>query len=177
MSEDLTFDQKQVAVTGTEAFELADFETPVSVPTQAPMVMWSLEKYRVAHMIAFEGKAKKQISRETGIPLYTINKWHSNPEFKSYIHSIVLENATADKAERLMIYNKILDARIEEAEKTGDYARLSKMDTVEILQAKRKETEKDEQKEESKYVQVLDKILSLAKPAIDITPQKSPSEK
>ena len=164
---------KTPTVKETDAFELADFETPVSGDI-LPSVVWSIEKHKVAQMLALSGLSKSQISRETGVPLQTINKWVQHGEFSDYVNKLVLESATLMKAKRLQVLTKILDARIAEAEKVGDYARLSKLDTLDIIDRIRKETGDDEDRKESKYTQILEKLVGMSsttqKPLIDVTP-------
>jgi hypothetical protein len=126
-------------------------------------------------MIALAGLSKVQVSRETGVPLSTINRWLQHGEFTDYINRLVLESAAVMAAKRLQVLTKILDARIAEAEKSGDYARLSRLDTLDIIDRIRKETVAEEDKQESKYTQILDKIVTLTstpKPPkeIDVTP-------
>lgn len=157
---DLQFGVKLPATADTNAFELADFETPVS-SAAVPNVMWSIEKHTVAQMIALSGLSKAQISRECKVPLGTIKKWMESAEFRDYINQIVLESANTMKATRLQLLTKILNARIEDAEKTGNYATLSKLDTLDVIAAIRKETSDVEETKESKYTQILEKIVGL----------------
>lgn len=161
MSEELMFGMPAKIPESTGAFELADFENLPS-NTSLPPVVWSIEKHTVAQLIALSGMAKTAISRETGVPLGTINKWLQHEEFTDYINHIVLQSATSLKAKRLMILNKVLDARIEEAERLGDYSKLSKLDTLDVLAAIRKENGDEEKKEESKYIQILEKMAALS---------------
>lgn len=172
-NDDLQFGITAPPALGTEAFELADFETPVS-GAPLPNVRWSIEKHKVAQLLALSGLAKTQISRETSVPLATINKWLQHGEFVDYVNQLVLESATMMKAKRLQLLTKILDARIAEAEKTGDYSRLSKLDTLDIIDRLRKETGEDEDRKESKYAQILEKIITATQgpPVINITPEK-----
>lgn len=157
--EDLQFGMVPEAP-ATNAFELASFETPVD-STPLPNVVWSIEKHKVAQLLAVSGMSKSKISRETGVPLSTINKWLTHGEFTDYINSLVMESVTLMKAKRLQLLTKMLDARIEEAEVNGDYARLSKLDTLDIIAAIRKETGEEEKKDESKYTQILEKIVGM----------------
>lgn len=158
--EDEILGTKSIVPKDTDAFELADFETPLST-SAVPNVMWSIEKHKVAQMLALSGLSKTQISRECKVPLGAIKKWQESSEFRDYVNQLVLESANLMKAQRLQILTKILNARIDEAEKTDDYARLSKADTVDIIAALRKETAEDEEKKESKYVQILEKMVEL----------------
>lgn len=168
---------KALSPASSPAFELADFETPVTSGS-LPSVIWSIEKHTVAQMIALSGLTKTQISRETGVPLGTINRWCQHGEFSEYINKLVLESAQVMKAKRLQILNKILDARVEEIEALGEgYARASGKDTLAIVEAIRKETGEEEAHQESQYVSVLGKIAAAAAAAakrtgetIDITP-------
>jgi len=160
MEEDKILGTKSIVPKDTDAFELADFETPLST-SAVPNVLWSIEKHKVAQLLALSGLSKAQISRETKVPLGAIKKWQESQEFRDYVNQLVLESANLMKATRLQILTKILNARIDEAEKTDDYARLSKADTVDIINAIRKETVEDEEKKESKYVQILEKMVEL----------------
>ena len=144
----------------SEASELASFETPV-VSSVIPNVVWSIEKHKVAQMLALEGKPKTQISRETGVPVPTINKWLQHGEFRDYINQIVMEAAGTAKALLISLDLKILNARIAAAEESGDYGRLSGKDTLDIADSLRKLTSADEDKEDSKYSSILEKILGI----------------
>ena len=176
--EDLQFGANFPAVSApvVSISELAEYETPVST-TPVPAVAWSMEKHMVAQFLATKGMSKVQVSRETGVPLSAINKWLQNSEFTSYINQIVLDCASVMKAKRLGLLSKILDARIEEAERTGDYARLSKMDTLDIISAIRKETGDEDAAKESSYTRIMEKFLEINNrpaapaPPIDITPK------
>jgi hypothetical protein len=159
----------------TDAFELANFETLVD-NSPLPNVMWSIEKHKVAQMVALSGLSKAQISRETGVPLSTINRWLTHGEFSEYINTLVLESASVMKAKRLQLLTKILDARIAEAETTNDYARLSKLDTLDIINAIRKETGEEEKRDESKYTQILEKIVGITSQPPKVIPTKPTNE-
>lgn len=146
-----------------EAHELASFETMPGSGAVIP-VMWSIEKHTVAQEIALSGLSKNAISRKTGVPLSAINKWLEHCEFREYINDIVLEKAQTMKAQSLMILNKMLQARLDEAERTNDYAGLSKADTLEIINTIRKETGGDQRKDETTYAQILERMLQASQP-------------
>lgn len=171
MEEDIQFGVTKASSSGSEVFELADFETPLTC-TPVPAVAWSIEKHKVAQLIATSGMSKQAIARETGVPLPAINKWLQNQEFSDYVNQVVLEAAAVMKAKRLQLMTKILDARIAKAEESDSYDKLSKLDTLDILAAIRKETGEDESDTESKYLHILDKIVSASSKTLDITPSK-----
>lgn len=163
-----------VVPAASEAFELADFETPVST-LPVPNVVWSIEKHTVAQMLALEGKSKARISRETGVPVGTITKWQQHGEFRDYINQLVLEQVAVLKARKLQDLLKTLAAREAAAEAADDWAGFSKADSLDILAAIRKETGEEERREDSRYSQVLEKLLEkIPDPpkqhTIDITP-------
>lgn len=157
---------------GTDAFVLADFET--AVPNEVlPPVMWSVQKYEVAQMIALSGMKVSEISKATMVPLSTIKRWQTNPEFQNYINTLALESVNIMKSKRIQLLTKMLDARIEEAEgENGSYSKLSRADTLEIIKELRKESEDDEKKQESNYTRLLEKILLNSNPpkVIDVSP-------
>ena len=144
----------------SEAFELASFETPV-ITSKVPNVVWSIEKHKVAQMLALEGKNKTAISKETGVPVPTINKWLQHGEFRDYINDITMEAAGTMKAMLISLDLKMINARIEAAEVSGDYARLSGKDTLDIIDNLRKLTGADESKEDSAYANVMKKMLGI----------------
>lgn len=152
-----------LAAEGTEAFELAEFETPVPMTPVLP-VQWSVEKFKVAQMIALSGKTKTEIARITGVPLATINVWTKNSEFQEYIQKLVLESAELMKAKRLQLLLKMLEARIEEAEdpEGSGYGGLSRKDTLEIMAELRKETDEKDTAVQSNYEQLLGKLVELS---------------
>jgi hypothetical protein len=147
-----------LAVIGSEAFELAEFELPVSTKPAAP-ILWSIQKYEVAQMVAMKGLSRKEISKVTGVPLATITRWLSNGEFTEYINKIIVESATLAKAKRLQFLTKVLDARMEEAELNGDFAGASKKDTLDVISELRKETEGEDKQEESNYMKLFEKLI------------------
>lgn len=140
-----------------EVWELSSFETE-RVPTPVLPVKWSIEKYKVAEMLALSGRNKKETARELGIPLAIINKWLQSSEFTEYMQSLVEDYARAIKNNRLMYLNKILQARIEQAEVEG-YADLSRKDTVDIISEIRKETG-DEKSSDNNYMRLLEKLVT-----------------
>lgn len=139
-------------------FELASFETPVPETTIPPMV-WSVEKYTVAQMIALHGKSKADISKETKVPLSTINYWLKHPEFQEYIRKIIDQAAATMKQDNISLLTKIIAARVAEAEISGDFASLSTKDTLELVKELNKITEDDSKKEETGYMRLLEKLF------------------
>jgi len=158
------------------AFELASFETPPSGPKNSAPVAWSLQKHQVATLIALSGKAKTEISRETGVPLGAINKWLEHPEFNVYIQDLVLEAAKGFKSQNLMILNKILQARLAEAELQDKYSSLSKADTLEVMAAISKETAAESEKDDTNYAKILRQMFAAQQKTIDITPSDKKGE-
>ena len=149
-----------------EANSLATFETPYA-PVPIMPIRWSIEKYKVAQMIALEGKTKKEIAKELGIPLNAINTWMKNPEFQEYINDTVLESAKAMKGKRLQLLMKIYDARVEEAEKNG-YSGATSKDTLDLMTEIRKETG-EEMSKDSSYTHLLEKlVLNTAKQQLKV---------
>lgn len=141
-----------------ETFELAEYETPVPVEN-IPTLVWSVEKYKVAQMLALQGKSRKDISLETKVPLATIDSWRKHPDFQAYIASLIDIAAATMKRDNISLMRKVVDARIAEAEKSGDYASLSKKDTLEIIKELNIMTEDDTKKEESNYAKLLEKLV------------------
>ncbi len=142
------------AVAGAD--QLADFETEyVQVPSMP--VKWSIQKFKVAQLIALSGKTKKAIAKEVGVPLPMINKWMENGEFSEYVNNLVMEGATLLKAKKLQILTKALDARIEEAEVEG-YGSITRKDTLDIITEIRKETG-EEKSADSGYMGLLEKLV------------------
>jgi protoheme ferro-lyase len=139
-------------------FELAEFETPVSLETIPPIV-WSVEKYKVAQMLALHGKSKVDISIETKVPISTINSWCQHPDFKEYIKTTIEQAASTMKQDNISLLTKIIAARVAEAELSGDYSSLSKKDTLEIIKELNVITEDDTKKEESNYTKLLEKLV------------------
>lgn len=155
----------------SEAFELAEFETQVPDTPVMP-VQWSVEKFKVAQMIALSGKPKTEIAKITGVPLSTINLWLKHGEFQEYINRLVLESAELMKAKRLQVLIKIMEARLEEAELEGNYASLSRKDTVDIIREIREETEEKEATQRSNYEMLLDRLVEISSQ----TPKPKPIE-
>lgn len=137
---------------------LEAFERPVPTRPMLPL-MWSIEKYEVAQLLALSRMTVVDVSKETNVPLHVIQKWRQHPEFSDYMNKLVLEGATVLKAKRLMILQKILDARLARAEAMGDFSTLSTKDTLDILAEIRKETEAEDNKEKSTWMQTLDILL------------------
>lgn len=155
----------------SSAFELADFEREVPVENLPP-VKWSIQKHEVAQLLALSGLKKTEISKATKVPLNTINNWLTSTEFREYIDRLALEMAGVLKSKRLQILTKILDARIRaiEDEDNGDWAKMSRKDTLDILKEIREETEEGEKKQESAYIQLMEKLIDKATPVITISP-------
>lgn len=141
----------------TAPWDLASFETEY-VPTQTPALRWSVEKYKAAQLLALSGKNKKQTARELKIPVSIIDAWLQNPEFDAYMQSLVEDYGKTMKNNNIMLLNKILQARIEQAEIDG-YADLSRKDTLDIITEIRKETGEDKAAE-SNYVGLLEKLVN-----------------
>jgi hypothetical protein len=138
---------------------LAPFERPVPTRPMQPLA-WSIEKYEVAQLLALSRMTVTDVAKATNVPVHIIQKWKQHPEFSEYMNKIVLEGASVLKAKRLMILQKILDARLERAEAMGDFATLSTKDTLDILSEIRKETEDEDSKEKSTWMQTLDVLLT-----------------
>lgn len=169
--------EKSPALTGSAAFDLADYETPVVGNIQIPQVRWSIEKHRVAQMLALEGKPKSKISKETGVPVPTINKWLEHGEFRDYINQLVMNEASVMNAESLRMAIKTLRAREAAAEAADDWAGFSRADSMDIISTVRKLTG-EEHKEESSYLKVMEKLMekipdSPARKVIDVTPHEN----
>jgi hypothetical protein len=157
-----------------QTFELADFETPVSTESIAPIV-WSVQKYMVAQMIALHGKSLADISRETKVPLHTINAWRKHPDFQDYIHKTIDQAASTMKQDNISLLTKIIAARVAEAEITGDYASLSKKDTLELVKELNNITEDDTKKEASTYEKLLEKLVMGSSPKNQINMEAQPN--
>lgn len=140
---------------------LEDFEHEY-VPTAPATFQWSIEKYQIAQLYAMTGKSKKQISKELGLPLTFINKCFESNEFQKYMQDITLEAAKELKAEKIMDLRKALAARRELAEDMG-YENFSKKDTLDIMEALRKEVGEDKV-EESNYSKLLEKLVANTAP-------------
>lgn len=140
---------------------LEDFETEYA-PTAPATFVWSVEKYQVAQLYAITGKSKKQISKELGLPLTFINKCFESNEFQKYMQELTLEAAKTLKAEKIMDLRKALAARRELAEDMG-YENFSKKDTLDIMEALRKEIG-EEKTEDSNYAKLLEKLVANTAP-------------
>jgi len=138
------------------ADQLAPFETPHK-GTQVVPIRWSIEKYKVAQMIALEGKTKTAIAKELSIPLSAINTWLAHPEFQAYINQTVLAGAEALKAKKLQLLMKTLAAREAQAELEG-YDQFSRKDSLDIISEIRKETG-EERSADSSYLNLLEKLV------------------
>lgn len=147
---------------------LETFESPVPVVPIRPMV-WSVEKYEVAQLLATKGMSIDKVSEATKVPVGAIKKWKTHPDFIKYMNDFVLEVEETLRAKRLMLYMKIVDARVEKIEELGgDYSMLSTKDTIEILEAMRKETEKADEKEQTQYMKTLEALISKSPSTIEI---------
>jgi restriction endonuclease len=137
---------------------LCSFEQPVpNVPIKS--LQWSVEKYEVAQLLALSRMTLLQVSEETGVPAHAIRRWKAHPDFQEYMDNITLETANTLKAKRLQVLRKILDARLELVEESGNYAALSSKDTLDILDAIRKETEAQESQPESNYLKTIEDLF------------------
>jgi hypothetical protein len=138
--------------------KLEDFERPV--PT-APMkrLAWSIEKYEVAQLIALSRLTIKEVAVATKVPESVIYKWKRHPDFQEYMNTITLEQADNFKAKRLQILSKVLDARLEQAERAGSYALLSTKDTLDILSEMRKETETSSEGDQSNFMKTITSLI------------------
>lgn len=143
-------------VENVEASKLASFETAHTQQQIAPIV-WSVEKFRVAQMIAIDGKTKTAIAKELGIPLSAINTWLKHPDYKAYIEQTVLDAAKAIKNKKLQLLIKTLAAREAEAELEG-YSTFSRKDSLDIMTEIRKETG-EERAADTSYTQLLEKMV------------------
>lgn len=133
---------------------------------------WSIEKYEVAQLLALSRLTLEKISEKTLVPVRVIRSWRKHPEFQAYMDRLVLESAEAMKARRLMLLSKIIDARVEKAEESGDYSFLSNKDTLDVMEALRKETD-DQPKEQSRYMKTLETLLEKTqRREIEIQPAK-----
>lgn len=137
--------------------ELAEFERPVPVTPIRPL-KWSIEKYEVAQLLATSRMTMTEVSAATGVPLHAIQRWKTHPEFQDYINRFILDTEETMRAKRLQVLSKILDARLALAEEHG-YAALSQKDTLDILDALRKETEATENKPESNYLKTIETLF------------------
>ena len=147
------------------AYEMASYETEAPIE-QLPPVLWSVQKYDVAQLLALSGLKITEISKATKVPLGTINAWRKSTEFMEYVNRITLESAALLKAKRLQVLTKTLDARIRkiEEDEDGDWAKASRKDTLDILKEIREETEVTEEKEESSYMKLLEKLMLTSNP-------------
>lgn len=144
-------------------FELADFETPCSNEVIRPMV-WSVQKYEVAQMLALHGKSKSEVSMLTHVPISTINVWCKHPDFIEYTKSLIEQAAATMKNDNISLLKKIVAARVEQAEISGDYSKLSNKDTLDIIKELNVITEDDTKKEESNYTKLLERLVLGAMP-------------
>lgn len=150
-------DKKELVEVYKDASELNDFETPY-VPTLAAPLKWSIEKYKVAELLAFSGKTRRAIAKELSLPVSVVESWCKNSEFMDAVNEMIMDSVKHMKKERLRVLNKILQARIEQAEQEG-YADASRKDTVEIMEAIRKETGEDKS-QDSNYTRLLERLVA-----------------
>ena len=139
-----------------EASELSIYET-ASGNNQVAPVVWSLEKYKVAELLALSSKTKTAISKETNIPVTVINKWLQHPEFKEYVNNIVTTAAKEVHTELMKLKMKVIAARVEEAELNG-YSTLTNKDTLDVMAEVRKDTSGDKT-QDSSYTNLLEKLV------------------
>ena len=137
---------------------LCSFERPVPTVPIKPL-QWSVEKYEVAQLLVMSRMSVAQVSEETGVPIHAIRRWKSHPDFVEYMDRVILETESTMKALRLRVLRKILDARLELAEEAGNYASLSSKDTLDLLDALRKETEASEAQPESNYLKTIEDLF------------------
>lgn len=137
---------------------------------------WEAEKYEVAELLATKGMTLQRVSEVTGIPISAIKRWKTQPDFRKYVNDYVLEIAETLKAYRLSLYLRMIDARVEKIEEMGDYSLLSTKDTLEILEAMRRETEKSEDKEQTQYLKTITALIDKSPSTIEITHRGDKSE-
>jgi|LGOV01.1.fsa_nt_gb hypothetical protein len=160
----------------SEASELQSFERSPSM-TPIKEIVWSIEKYEVAQLCAITRFTDKEISEQTKIPLSTIKNWKAHPAFQKYMNTLMIDSAEMFKAKRLMVLSKTLDARIANAEETGDYGNLTGRDTLAIIEQLRKETEGDIKEEESHFMKTITTLLEKSgKKEVEIQPRNTPKE-
>lgn len=147
---------------------LEEFERPVPT-TPIKSIEWSVEKHEVAQLCATKGMTDVKVSEITKVPVATIKKWKSHPEFIAYMNNYILSMAESMKAYRLSLYLKIIDARMTKIEELGDYSMLSTKDTLDVLEAMRKETEKEDNKEQSQYIKTIEALLLKSPNVIEIS--------
>lgn len=155
--------KNELAQVYKEATELNEFETPF-VPQVAAPLLWSIEKYKVAEMMACSGKTKKQIAKELNLPLGVVNKWCENSQFMEEVYRISQDYLKTMKQDNQMFLSQIIAARRAQAETAG-YADASKKDTVEIIAEMRKERGEDSS-QQTNYTGLLENLLkhSIASP-------------
>jgi hypothetical protein len=147
---------------------LEEFERPIStVPMK--QLEWSVEKHEVAQLLSTKGMSIEKVSEITNVPISAIKKWKTHPDFIKYMNDYILSIAESMKAYRLSLYLKIIDARVDKIEAMDNYSMLSTKDTLDILEAMRKETEKEDNKEQSQYLKTLEVLLSKSPNVVEIT--------
>lgn len=151
-----TSNKTELAAVYKDACELNDFETAYT-PVVATQMLWSVEKFKVAELMAFSGKTKKKIAQELGLPLGVLNKWAENPQFMEEVYRMSQDAFKLNKQSRQLYLAKVLAARIEQAEIEG-YADSSRKDTVEIVAELRKE-ENPESSSQTNYTNLLENLL------------------
>lgn len=137
---------------------LCSFERPVPNTPIKPL-HWSIEKYEAAQLLALSRMTMAQVSQHLRIPLHALQRWKTHPDFREYMDKVTLDTESTLKALRLQVLRKILDARLDLVEESGNYAALSSKDTLDILDALRKETEAADTKPESNYLKTIEDLL------------------
>lgn len=131
---------------------------PVRVTPSKPMPL-SSEMREVAELLATKGMTVQRVSEVTGVPISAIKKWKKNPEFTQHMQNFVLDIAEGLRAWRLMMCMKTLDARVEKIEEIGDWSLFSQKDSMDIMAEMRKDTEKQEEKEQTQYMKVMEALI------------------
>jgi hypothetical protein len=138
--------------------DLEEFESPVSTKPMKPLV-WSQEKFEVAQLLATKGMTIDRVSEITCVPVTAIKRWKTHPEFSAYITKCILDIGDSLKAYRISCLLKTIDARVEKVEQLGDWSLFSSKDSLDILDAIRKETEKNEEKEQTQYMKTIEALI------------------
>lgn len=153
---------------------LEEFENPV-VQTPIKPIEWSVEKYEVAQLRATKGMTVARVSEITGIPISAIKRWETHPDFIKYKNDIIIGMAETMKAYRIMCLMKTIDARVEKIEELGDWSLFSTKDSADLLESLRKETEKDDEKEQSQYLKTIEALINKSPNTIEITQRRDDS--
>lgn len=138
---------------------LEEYERPVSSSPIKPLV-WSIEKYEVAQLLAISGYTIAKISEVTTVPITAIKKWKQHPDFIKYMDDCLSDTSVDLKKFRIGLLRKVISARVDRVEEMGgDYSILSTKDTADLLAELRKETEKNEDKEQTQYMRTIEALL------------------